>query len=1062
MSFNETKMENQTPQSFSAPRHWIAPEELNSSYWADSKNVEKRGQEFHDKPVEAIALIDKLDTKGLARREFLTIMGASMAMAGFACARRPVHKIIPYVVKPDEVTPGIANYYASSDPETGAGLLVKVREGRPVKLEGNPDHPVNRGKLSARQQSAILDLYDPERLQDPQTVDRASGKKSVATWADVDARVVSQLKAAGNGKVRVLSGASVSDSSRRLVGEFLSAFGAGSRWVEFEPLAQDEIVQGQEESYGAAVLPVYRFDAAEAVVSIGADFLGTWPNAVQYALDWSKLRKLDSKKSKTAEMSKTFAFESLMTVTGANSDVRTPIRPGDELKVALALANQLILQQGRSRFAGDGAVRAALESYKPEAVAKEIGFDATVLAQAADALWAARGKGLVVAGGLESKSKSAVALQNVVNLLNSALENEGQTVDGNAAPVARPSAGFVGVKQLIAEMNAGSVAVLVLHRTNPAFSLPASAGFAEAVKKVGLVIQVSEQWNETSLLSDVVLPDHHALENWGDARIRKGVFSLQQPTLAPIYATRSFQDSLLTWIGQGKLGASGLASRVANATENTWHDYVVANWKETVFPLAGGSFQIFWETSLRDGVFVQKGVAGANASARSFRSGALAKTPKYKAESGVKLALYASVAQADGRTSNNAWLQELPDPISTVTWDNFVAVGPALAKKLGFSANDVAKVQVGSVSMEIPVQIQPGMHSEALAIAVGYGRKVAGKVGTGVGVDVFPLVQIEGDSLAYSGLSAQISKTGKFYKLAETQWHHVTENRPIINDITLAEFKKNPAAANHTDPHLRMEEVPTMWSKHEYKGYRWGMAIDLNSCTGCGACVIGCQAENNIPVVGRNNVRISREMHWIRIDRYYSGSAESPDVVFQPMLCQHCENAPCETVCPVLATVHDDEGTNNQVYNRCVGTRYCSNNCPYKVRRFNFFDHWKSYEGSMNLVWNPDVTVRSRGIMEKCSFCIQRVQKARFDRKNKGEKIVDGDIQTACQQTCPTDAIVFGNINDPESRVSKLHADARAFRSLEILNTRPAISYLSKVRNKNGGAAQHHGGEHHG
>ena len=364
--------------------------------------------------------------------------------------------------------------------------------------------------------------------------------------------------------------------------------------------------------------------------------------------------------------------------------------------------------------------------------------------------------------------------------------------------------------------------------------------------------------------------------------------------------------------------------------------------------------------------------------------------------------------------------------------------------------------------MEIPVQIQPGMHGEALAIAVGYGRKVAGKVGTGVGVDVFPLVQIEGDSLAYSGLSAQISKTGKFYKLAETQWHHVTENRPIINDITLAEFKKNPAAANHTDPHLRMEDVPTMWSKHEYKGYRWGMAIDLNSCTGCGACVIGCQAENNIPVVGRNNVRISREMHWIRIDRYYSGSAESPDVVFQPMLCQHCENAPCETVCPVLATVHDDEGTNNQVYNRCVGTRYCSNNCPYKVRRFNFFDHWKSYEGSMNLVWNPDVTVRSRGIMEKCSFCIQRVQKARFDRKNKGEKIVDGDIQTACQQTCPTDAIVFGNINDPESRVSKLHADARAFRSLEILNTRPAISYLSKVRNKNGGAAQHHGGEHHG
>jgi len=371
-----------------------------------------------------------------------------------------------------------------------------------------------------------------------------------------------------------------------------------------------------------------------------------------------------------------------------------------------------------------------------------------------------------------------------------------------------------------------------------------------------------------------------------------------------------------------------------------------------------------------------------------------------------------------------------------------------LAKKLKLTTHDMVEVKGADRSFKIAVNVQPGLHPQAAAIAVGYGRTAAGKVGNGVGVNVYPWVSMDQGRAVFAGMPIQITKTGARYKIAETQWHHSSENRPIINDLTLSEYRANPGTSNHTDPHLRLDKVPSMWPEFEYKGYKWGMAIDLSTCTGCGACIVACQAENNIPTVGRDNVRISREMHWMRIDRYYSGSEEQPNVVFQPMICQHCDNAPCETVCPVLATVHNDEGMNVQVYNRCVGTRYCMNNCPYKTRRFNFFDHWKSYEGTQNLVWNPDVTVRSRGIMEKCTFCVQRVREAKDRAKDVGSKVRDGDLKTACQQTCPTEAIVFGDVNNAESRVSKLQKDARAFRVLEVLNTKPAVSYLTKVRNQ--------------
>lgn len=1043
----------QTPSSeFTPPRHWIAPEELKAGYWADPKNIEKRGQEFHEKPVEYLEMMDKSGKTGMARREFLTVMGASMAMASLSCARRPVHKIIPYVVKPEEVTPGVANYYATTCTEcsVGCGTIAKNREGRPIKIEGNPDHPMNRGALCAKGQASLMNLYDPDRLKGPYQQGRGAGGKEI-TWTDVDNQVLGKLKSGA--RVRILSREINSETTQRLVGDFLRAY-PGSL-VEFDVLGDSDLVDAQAESYGAGVVPDYRFDKADLIVSFGADFLGTWVSPVEFSAQWAKNRKLAGQDGAKAHLSKLVVFESTMTITGAAADQRIAIRPSEAHQVALAIAHDLIVSRKVSRFAGDGAVQSALASYTPEAVATETGIEggAARIREMARDLWAARGKSLVVGGGLAARTPAGSALQVAVNLLNSALENEGVTVDGTANTRAAKS-GTAAFRKLMADLNAGQVDVLILNRVNPLFTLPTS-GFDKAMAKAGMVIAIADRIDETAAQADLVLADHHSLENWGDHSPRRGLRSLQQPTIAPLHDTRSFQDNLLSWVkGSGK--AAGLALSSVD-----WHTYLQSAWKD-VFAEAkpGGSFEQFWEGSLRAGVLV---TPTGRPSARAFRAASLSAVPKFNGGAShfpLQMALYESIAMGDGANANNPWAQELPDPVSSVTWDNFLNVAPKTAEAMNIQENDVVLVDNGNFKAELPVHVQPGMHPGVVSSAVGWGRRAVGKVGNGAGVDVFPFASWTGDTLAFSGGEVKISKTGRVYRLAATQWHFATENRPVINDITLADYKKNPAHESHTDPHLRLSPVPTLWPTHTYAGYRWGMAIDLNSCTGCGACMIACQAENNIPVVGRDQVRVSRIMHWIRIDRYYSGSVDNPDVIFQPMMCQHCENAPCETVCPVLATMHDHEGLNVQAYNRCVGTRYCQNNCPYKVRRFNFFDHWKNYEGTMNLAWNPDITVRTRGIMEKCTFCVQRIRDAKDKAKDQGVVVADGSFKTACQQTCPTEAIVFGNVNDAQSKAQKMRTDPRAFRSLEILNAKPMISYLTKVRNK--AASAHGGGEHHG
>ncbi len=1037
---------------FVPPRHWVGPEELDASYWGDPAVLEKRSQEFYEKPVELIDQIDRSAQGGLARRDFMTIMGASVAMGTMACARRPVHKIIPYVVKPEEITPGVANHYATTCQEcsTGCGVVAKTREGRPIKLEGNPEHPVNRGSLCARGQASILSLYDPDRLRSPVMRTRP-GQSHDVTWTDADAAIVAKLKAvaAAGGRVRILTGAVNSESTLRLIREFLSVFRAGEH-IEFEAIGQDDVVEGQLSAYGTPVVPRYRFDQAKMVVSLGADFLGTWGSPIEHARDWGKSRKLDKPSEAAQKFGKLIVFESAFSITGASADDRIAVRPGDEARIALALAHEIVK---RSSFASDATITTALAPFKAQPEY------ADAIHKAAEALWHNRGKSIVVGGGLGARTEAALGLQLAVNLLNSALGNEGVTVDGTHRPSAY-RASFAAFSKLLSDMKKGAVDALVVYRSNPAYTM-SGVGFEveEAIKKVPFVVSISDREDETALLSDYVLPDNHSLESWGDANPVQGVFSLQQPTIAPIHDTRSFQDTLLAWIKGGLVG-TGLAKTAAD-----WHDYVMTNWRETIYrqSASAATFEQFWEGSLRAGVVDLN--ASGRSSARSFKASSLGQLPRAKAVESeqILLSLYPKVAIGDGRSANNAWLQEMPDPITSITWDNYLLVGPTLAKKLNVKTDDVVEVTSGNIKAELPVRVQAGIHPQTVAVAVGYGRRAAGKVGTEAGVDVYPFVQADGPHLIYSGHPVKIRRTERFYRLAAVQWHTVTENRPIINDITVKEFEATPGLSNHTDPHLRMETVPSLWPEHTYTGHRWGMAIDLTSCIGCGACVIGCQAENNIPVVGRDQVRNSRAMHWIKIDRYFSGSPENPDTVFQPMLCQHCENAPCETVCPVLATVHDDEGLNVQVYNRCVGTRYCQNNCPYKVRRFNFFDHWKSYEGPMSMAWNPEVTVRTRGIMEKCTFCTQRIRDAKDTAKDAGERVQDGQIKTACQQTCPTDAIVFGDMNDPTSRVAKLKKDPRAFRVLEVLNTKPAINYLTKVRNKEGTSGHHGGGgaEHH-
>lgn len=1017
-----------TPNPQADVRYWKSLEE-----WAGDTSVQDmKSVEFMSSPLESAD--EQSPEHHLARREFFQIMSAGLALAATGCTRRPVEKIVPYLNQPAEVNPGIANWYASTCTECSenCGVVVKTREGKPIKFEGNAEHPLSRGGLCARGQASVLNVYDPDRLQAPLFVDRTSQSSTTKSWADFDNAVVAEIKKVKekSGRIRFLSG-ELNGSSAKLVKDFIGNI-PGAQHVVYEPLAEEETALAQELSYGNRVLPRYRLEKARYILSFGADFLGTWGHSVENSKAFSMARKLESGK-----MARLAVIEPIMSLTGTNADVRWAVSPGQQLRVALGIAHEIIVAQKATRFSSDAGINNLLANYTLSKVAQDTGLPHEGLRKVARDLIAAKGASVVFGGGHQVKGDVGLALEVVVNLLNSALDNEGATVDGAVSP-APVSTSFTAFSKLLNEMKSGQIDLLFIEGLNPVYTAQA-LGFVEAMNKVPVVISFSESFDETAARSTHVASTSHSLESWSDANANSGVYSLVQPTIHPLYETRAFQESLFSW-------AKSLGWGGAFASNATWYDYLRAQWQVVQREVgASGSFASFWEKSLKEGVVFSTSAINGAGRARTYKAASLdlvaSAVPTVSKD--LKLVLYPKMGLAEGARSNNSWLQELPDPVTKVTWDNYASMSLSTAQAKGLKEGDVVRIKAGSTSVEVPVHIQPGNHSDVVGIALGYGRTRAGRVGNKVGKDVYPFVAAGKSMAVLSGTVVTLEKTGAVRRLAATQQHHSAEGRPIIKEATFEEFKKDPKAGNE-----EQEELTTLWSGHKYEGHRWAMSIDLSACTGCGACVIGCQAENNIPVVGYKDVLNGREMHWIRIDRYYSGSPENPETVFQPMLCQQCENAPCETVCPVLATTHDNEGLNQQTYNRCVGTRYCANNCPYKVRRFNWYTY-TDLAKPLNFQYNPDVTVRTRGVMEKCTFCTQRIRDAKGRAKDMNRKVKDGEIVTACQQSCPTDAIVFGDINDKTSRIHQIAMNSpRGYRVLEELNTRPSITYLTKIRNR--------------
>lgn len=1004
-----------------SPKQWLSLEQ-----WRQDPEFTKMAEnEFLSSPLAEGGQVTK--ESGFARREFLKLSGAMMALTSFGCVRRPAQKIVPYADRPEEIIPGKNTYYTSSyvDGNEGFGLVVTTREGRPIKAEGNPAHPVNQGKMSARAHAHILDLYDPDRL--------SGGKKgsSAVKLEDLDKEVKAAVAAGG---VAVLTGSVVSPARMKLMKDFEKATGA--KTYTWDPTSQESVRLAQKECYGDAVFPRYRYDKADYILAVGSDFMGTEGNPTEAQRQFSKRR------NPGADMSKLVSFESILTLTGMNADERYRVRPSQLIDVVLGVLHHAI--KG-SRYANDNAVKAVLQGYG--AVDERLGLTAGTIEKVAQALMAAKGKSLVVAG---EQARNSMDLQIAVNFLNSVLDNDGKTVDAARSP----QQGFQGrtahLTALIEDINAGRIKTLIINGVNPVYSAPKSLGFAEALKKVGISVYVGRRADETGSASTFTAAESHAMEAWGDAEIQKGIYSVQQPTIRPLGESRSFEEHLMAWSKEG-------AFKVAS-----WYDYLRDYWKNSIqsrnrVGIAKQDFEDFWLSLLEEGVFDSLGSKRENTSSgRRFNTSALKSIQKTATSSEYELVVYQKGGLRDGALANVAWLQELPDPVTKVVWDNYLMVSLKTAHKMGLETGSMATLKVGGETVKVPVLIQPGLQDNTVGLAVGYGRTAAGTVADGIGINAFPMLSVEGGRTGWVQ-DASFSKASGSYRLANPQGHHSMEGRQIVVEATNDQFMKDPEAGIHR------HKIISLWDKHEYNGIKWGMNIDLNKCTGCSACVVACQSENNIYNVGKQYVIEGRIMHWIRIDRYYAGEPDNPEALFMPVTCMHCDNAPCETVCPVAATVHSDEGLNDMVYNRCVGTRYCANNCPYKVRRFNWFDYVKDVKSPQHLAMNPEVSVRERGVMEKCSFCTHRIKDAKHTAKVEGRELQDGEMVTACQQSCPTEAITFGDVNDPNSEVSKAMGEKRTYALLEEFNAAPALKYRTKIRNAETifSSNQGHGEGHH-
>ena len=1029
-------------------KYWKSEAELNPN---DSIVEALRNNEFTEEiPVdEFLGDKENLSSSNTSRRDFLKYVGFSTAAATVAACEGPVHKSIPYVVQPDNIVPGVANYYATTiaDGFDFASILVKTREGRPIKIENNTDAKVNGG-ANARVQASVLSLYDSKRVQGPM----ANGEP--VEWKVLDATVKAKLNAlkGSNKQVVLLTQTYASPSTTKLISEFKAAYGENVNHVVYDAISEDAALNAFNKAYGERALPDYDFEKADLIVSFGADVLGDWQGG-GYDSGYAKGRV-----PKNGKMSRHVQLEANMSLTGANADKRYPMTPTQQ-KIALAkLYGKL---NGSSVGGGTSDVDEAVD--KVAAEIKKAGSKA------------------VVVSGLNDENA-----QTVVLAINKLLASEAFDVEkpkyvrqGDAAKVAK----------LVADMNAGRVGALIMDGVNPVYTLPNAEEFVSGLEQVDVSVDFAYINDETAQASSYVAAASHYLESWGDAEFKKGQYSLMQPAIRELFDTKQFQTALLTWMG----------------VEKTYYEYIKETWSTDL--LQGGS----WNKALQDGVYVAPVVAVEETAtsdsgeeqpeivpiASALRSLVNSTSP------GTELVLYSKVGMGDGRQANNPWLQEFPDPISRVSWDNYVTVSKADAEAWGLentieadgglNGGYVNLTVDGKVLESVPVIVQPGQTVGTVGLSYGYGRKAGMQEEMAIGVNAYTLYGNFSDVQ-----SVTVEKASGVHEFACVQSQKTLMGRgDIIKETTLEIFNTKDHAEWNPMPHVSLNhnEIPVtspdadLWDEFDRSiGHHFNLSIDLNACTGCGACVIACHAENNVPVVGKAEMRRSRDMHWLRIDRYYSSEetfegdnekkeemdglwgekgslggfremedpSANPQVAFQPVMCQHCNHAPCETVCPVAATSHSRQGQNHMAYNRCVGTRYCANNCPYKVRRFNWFLYSDNDEFDFNMnndlgkmVINPDVNVRSRGVMEKCSMCIQMTQKTILDAKRDGRVIKDGEFQTACSAACSSGAMVFGDINDHDSKVAELKEDDRMYHLLEHVGTKPNVFYHVKVRNTN-------------
>jgi MoCo/4Fe-4S cofactor protein with predicted Tat translocation signal len=1025
-------------------------EESKKIYWKGIEQlanhpdfVKNAHQEFPNPPAP------EEEDPGHSRRDFLKMMGFGMSAAALAACEAPIRKAIPYVNKPVDIDPSIANYYASTYVNGGdyCSIVVKTREGRPIKIDGNSLSSVSRGGTSAQVEASVLSLYDNSRLRGPKT-----GKDKIS-WEDLDKQVTAKLGeiSSKGAQIRIVSNSVLSPSTKATIEKFKAKYPTAQH-VQYDQSSCYGILKANEESIGAAIIPSYDFSKADVIVSVAADFLGSWISPIEFTKQYASTREVSEEKR---TMSRHYQFETILSITGANADHRAQIKPSEEGAVVVQLYNLIAAKAGKGTISG--------------------GVEKPHLAKAAEDLWASRGKALVVAGSNDK------AIQVLVNGINDMLGSYGVTILPGL-PVNYRQGDDAAMAAFASDVEGGRVEAVIFYNCNPVYDHPQGDKIGAALAKVPLTISTSCKEDETGSLTKYRAPDHHYLESWNDAEPKKNYFSLAQPAITPIFKSRPAGESFLIWAGEAS---------------SDYFEFVKNNWKTWFHKDQTIPFQTFWDKCLYDGVLEVPGEAvSPTVTFAGDVNAAAAAVASYKS-AGFELVIYESGNIGNGSQANNPLLQELPDPITKAVWDHYVTVAPKDAKDIDFSESITKyfSISANGKTIKLPALVQPGQTPGTIGVPLGYGRTKAGKVADNIGVNVYPLLAMVNGSLNYNVNNVKFDLTDETFQIAQTQTHNTFMGRQsVVQETSLEKYKDkhwdrefHPKVSTWTDPEHKVApgEI-SIWKGHEYHDHHWAMAIDLNTCIGCGACVVACNVENNVALVGRDEVIRRREMHWLRIDRYYSSDApvddwrgieeasENPEVIFQPMLCQHCNNAPCETVCPVAATTHSTEGLNQMAYNRCIGTRYCANNCPYKVRRFNWFKYhdnsqFESVNPAMNtelgkMVLNPDVTVRSRGVMEKCSFCVQRIQQGKLTAKKERRPMADGEVITACQASCSTGAIVFGDINNSESKISKLlkikfdekgpssidkiAENPRAYQVLEEIGVKPNIWYLTKVRNK--------------